>query len=48
MKAINERTESMKSVFGIEDKVRQEMYNKNQAKKKMGSIPRSIFEGLDR
>jgi hypothetical protein len=38
----------MKSVFGIEDKVRQEMYNKNQAKKKLAALPRSIFDGLDR
>ena len=24
------------------------MYNKNQAKKKLNSLPRSIFDGLDR
>ena len=38
----------MKSVFGIEDKVRQEMYSKNQIKKKINALPRSIFDGLDR
>lgn len=47
MKTINEKTENMKSVFGLEDKVRQEMYSKSLAKKKI-SLPKSIFDGVDR
>jgi ATP-dependent Lon protease len=47
MKIVNEKTENMKSVFGLEDKVRQEMYAKNQNKKKLPVIARSIFDGMD-
>ena len=37
----------MKSVFNLEDKVRQEMVSKNN-KKKFNAIPRTIFDGLER
>lgn len=37
----------MKSVFGLEDKVRQEM-NKNNQKKKITAISRTIFDNLDK
>ena len=47
MRLINEKTENMKGVFGLQDKVRQEMVNKNQ-KKKITAISRTIFDGLDR
>lgn len=48
MKIINGKTENMKSVFGLEDKVRQEMYSKNQSKKRSSVMPRNIFDGPDR
>ena len=47
MKVINQKTENTKSVFGLEDKVRQEMYNKSQNKKKI-ALPRTIFDNFDK
>ena len=45
MRVISEKTENMKSVFGLEDKVRQEMSGRSGSKKKMMSLSRNIFDG---
>jgi ATP-dependent Lon protease len=47
MKILSEKTENMKSVFGIEDKVRQEMY-KQYSRKKITVSGAGLFEGLNR